>query len=154
MEADGLENIEANREYDVGDFYAQGKTFSPSSTPSRARYDGSSSFVEVSNITASGSQMSAFFKVIKEVNKMIAVGKTSPDQWEPYSVPGKVILVNVDTSSAKFSKTPIYITSLHGKSNHWSTTGASSVYEATKPGFRIYIRWDNGIEPLTPEYAK
>jgi hypothetical protein len=85
---------------------------------------------------------------------MIAVGKTRPDQWELYTGPGgKGIIVKVDTSPAKFSKTPIYITSLHGDYDHWYTTGASSVYAPTPKGFQIYIRFANG-EPLTPEDAK
>jgi len=81
----------------------------------------------------------------------IATGKTNPNQWQQYSG-GKGIFVDVDTSSAKFSKTPIYITSIHGSSWHWSTTGASSVYKATSTGFRIYIRWANGAS-LTPDRA-
>ena len=64
MEADGREDIEANRRFNVGDFYTQGKSFGPNTAPSNARYDGRSSFVEVSSITPSGSQLSAFFKVI------------------------------------------------------------------------------------------
>jgi M6 family metalloprotease-like protein len=63
MEADGLEEIEANRDFNAGDIYVQGKTFGPGTVPSSTRYDGKSSSVEVSKITASGSQLSAVFKV-------------------------------------------------------------------------------------------
>lgn len=81
----------------------------------------------------------------------IAAGKTKPDQWQQYPG-GKGIFVDVDTSSAKFSETPIYVTSIHGSSSHWATTGASSVYLAKPTGFRIYIRWVN-YGPLTPAQA-
>lgn len=62
--------------------------------------------------------------------------------WVIYSDSG--IYVDVNTSSAGFTGTPLYITSLHGISSHWNTTGASSVYLPTSTGFRIYIRWADG----------
>jgi hypothetical protein len=62
------------------------------------------------------------------------------------------IYVDVDTSAAGFTQTPIYITSLHGQTEHWSTTGASSVYLPTATGFRIYLRWASG-GGLTPTRA-
>lgn len=88
----------------------------------------------------------------KEVSKMIkiATGETKTDKWQQYSTNG--IFIDVDTSPAKFSKTPIYITAIHGSSNHWTTNGASSVYEASPTGFRIYI-YKSGTN-ITPDYAK
>jgi hypothetical protein len=61
--------------------------------------------------------------------------------------------VDVDTSSAGFTKTPTYVTSLGGTTRHWATTGGSSVYNATATGFRIYIRWVNNTTPPTPQSA-
>jgi hypothetical protein len=52
----------------------------------------------------------------------------------------------------------VYITSIGGRTNHWSTTGATSIYPtppaqyATPTGFRVYVRWANG-GPLTPATA-
>lgn len=63
MEADGKEDIEANRGFDPRDCYTPGKSFTPNSKPASIRYDGKNSFVEVSNIKISGSQISATFKV-------------------------------------------------------------------------------------------
>jgi hypothetical protein len=82
----------------------------------------------------------------------IGAGQTPPGAtgWVYYNSDG--IYVDVDTSAAGFTQTPIYITSLHGQTEHWSTTGASSVYLPTATGFRIYLRWASG-GGLTPTRA-
>jgi hypothetical protein len=86
----------------------------------------------------------------------IATGRTEPDatNWVQYQDTG--IYVDVDTSAAGFTKTPVYITSLGGDNNHWGVTGASSVYNVNSTGFRVYIRWDKSYrnELLKPEFAK
>lgn len=83
----------------------------------------------------------------------IASGRTTPGQtaWQPYP-PGNGIFVDVDTTAARLTGTPVYITSIGGNSSHWATTGATSVYQATATGFRVYVRWANG-NPLTPANA-
>jgi M6 family metalloprotease-like protein len=63
MEADGLEDIEANRGFNAGDLYKPGKTLGPNTKPSSARYDGKSSFIEISKIAAAGPQMTAVINV-------------------------------------------------------------------------------------------
>jgi hypothetical protein len=84
----------------------------------------------------------------------IATGSTNPSAWQQYNPPGNTgVYVDVDTSPAGFTKTPTYITALHGFSSHWATAGASSIYNATPTGFRIYIRWLDG-QPLTPQRAQ
>jgi hypothetical protein len=84
----------------------------------------------------------------------IASGKTTPGStaWQPYigATPG--IYVDVNTSAGKFSAPPVYITSLGGNSGNWQTTGATSIYQATATGFRVYVRWANGAA-LTPATA-
>ena len=88
----------------------------------------------------------------------IEAGRTEPGytDWKPYGEDNGCIQVDVDTSAYNFKNTPVYTTSLGGKSDHWKTTGASSVYNATKDGFTIYIRRidcrDNCV-PITPDYA-
>lgn len=82
------------------------------------------------------------------------VGNTA---WQPYFVPGDAtagqgIFVDVDTSSAGFTTTPIYITSIGGNGGHWGTTGATSIYNPTPTGFRVYIRYPDGGS-LTPAFA-
>jgi hypothetical protein len=82
----------------------------------------------------------------------IGSGQTTPGStnWIVYSPTG--IYVDVNTSSAAFSTTPIYVTSIGGNSSHWATVGATSIYSATPTGFRVYVRWaDNS--PLTPAQA-
>jgi len=76
------------------------------------------------------------------------VGNTD---WQQYP-DGEGVYVDVDTSSAGATTTPIYITSLGGRLAHWSTTGATSIYEPTPTGFRVYVRWSAG-GPLTPAEA-
>jgi hypothetical protein len=76
------------------------------------------------------------------------VGNTA---WQQYP-DGEGVFVDVDTSSAGFKTTPIYITSLGGRNGHWGTTGATSIYEPTPTGFRVYVRWSTG-GLLTPAEA-
>jgi hypothetical protein len=84
------------------------------------------------------------------------VGTTA---WQQYFVSGagggvfeKGVFVDVNTSSAGLTTTPIYITSLGGNGGHWVTTGATSIYSPTPTGFRVYVRLSNGGE-LTPAMA-
>lgn len=63
------------------------------------------------------------------------------------------LYIDVDTSKAKFKKTPRYFTSLHGIGNHYALIGTESIYNPTKKGFRVYIKYFNGIK-ITVKYAK
>jgi hypothetical protein len=76
------------------------------------------------------------------------VGNTA---WQQYPG-GEGVFVDVDTSSARFTTTPIYITSIGGATSHWATTGATSIYTPTPTGFRVYVRWSSGGS-LTPAIA-
>ncbi len=57
MEADGKEDIESNRPFDISDLYVPGQTFGPNTSPSSKRYDGTASFVEVNDISMTGTQI-------------------------------------------------------------------------------------------------
>src|SRR5258705_3852714 len=85
--------------------------------------------------------------VIRIGSGQTRAGSTS---WLVYGPSG--IYVDVNTSSAGFTTTPVYVTSIGGNSSHWSTTGATSIYNATATGFRVYVRWVDGA-PLTPATA-
>jgi len=98
-------------------------------------------------ITVINQPMPALSQTVQVFGGATPVGNTA---WQPYYTEG--IFVDVDTSSAQFTSTPIYITSLGGYGNHWSTTGATSIYSPTPTGFRVYVRWDNG-GLLTPAMA-
>jgi hypothetical protein len=63
MEADGQEEIEANRGFDIQDLYTANMSFGNSTSPSSKRYNGSNSGVEVSNIMESGTKITATFTV-------------------------------------------------------------------------------------------
>ncbi|CAL9623553.1 hypothetical protein [Streptomyces sp. enrichment culture] len=88
----------------------------------------------------------------------IASGRTAPGQgWQPYMNEGSYLYV--DTRSAKFQGNPTYVASLSstGGSQLWAA-GVSSIYDATKDGFVVYLRWiddakRNG-EVLTPDVAR
>ena len=82
----------------------------------------------------------------------IGAGRTPAGStaWQVYNPNG--IMVDVDTRAAGFTQTPVYVVSLGGNSQHWSTTGGTSVYNASNAGFRIYVRWWNDT-PLVPATA-
>ena len=87
--------------------------------------------------------------------KRIASGRTTPGStaWQPYSYGGSAgIFVDVDTSDAQLTGAPVYTTSIGGTWNHWSTTGATSIYIPTAKGFRVYVRYADG-GALTPATA-
>jgi hypothetical protein len=67
----------------------------------------------------------------------VCAGRTSVSDWKTYSAEG--IYVDVDTSKCGFERIPVYVSSLHGKCNHWVSTGSSEIYSPNPNGFRIYI---------------
>ncbi|MGE0824409.1 MAG: hypothetical protein AB7G75_03830 [Candidatus Binatia bacterium] len=69
----------------------------------------------------------------------VVVGRTDPKQtaWEQYNDSG--IYVDIDTSTAGFSSTPYYFTSLGGHTNNWMAQGVTSIYEPTAKGFRVHV---------------
>ncbi|MCS6925010.1 MAG: hypothetical protein NZ578_03810 [Candidatus Binatia bacterium] len=71
----------------------------------------------------------------------IAVGQLEPHttRWVQYATGG--IYVDVDTSSAGFSSTPLYFTSLGGHTNNWLAQGATSIYSPTPRGFRVHVSY-------------
>jgi hypothetical protein len=74
----------------------------------------------------------------------IGAGETAPGAgWQQYAG-GAGLFIDVDTSAAGFTSTPIYITCLGGASQHWALTGGSAVYTPTPTLFRIYVRWADG----------
>lgn len=83
----------------------------------------------------------------------IASGKTPQGStaWQQYPG-GKGVFVDINTSSAGFTATPQYYTSIGGATSHWATTGATSIYNPTPTGFRVYVRWADA-SALTPAQA-
>ena len=63
MEADGLEEIEAGGDVDLGDFYSSGDVFSPTSSPNSKFYSGDTSGVWVNNITGSWTSFTVDFQI-------------------------------------------------------------------------------------------
>jgi hypothetical protein len=83
----------------------------------------------------------------------IAAGSTTPGEgWTPYNGT-KGIYIDVDTSAAHFTGTPLYVTSVAGDSGNWALVGPSAVYFATATGFRVYVQWRDG-SPITPAHAQ
>tara|TARA_Y100000310_G_C20700057_1_gene828924 strand:+ start:3194 stop:4117 length:924 start_codon:yes stop_codon:yes gene_type:complete len=83
----------------------------------------------------------------------IVCGQTPVDNspWEVYVDYG--ITMQVDTSSAEFTETPIYLSSLGGGGSHWDTTGGSEIYNADSNSFRVYVKFTTSAA-LTPARAK
>lgn len=86
----------------------------------------------------------------------IASGRTPPGStaWQQYvSSDGAFngVFVDVDTRAAKLTGAPVYVTSIGGRSHHWSTTGATSIYRPSATGFRVHVRWSDGnaLNPAT-----
>jgi hypothetical protein len=67
----------------------------------------------------------------------IAMGQTSANDWQQYYTDG--VVVTVDTSHAGFTQIPNYYTSLSGRTHHWTTQGATSIYNQQLFSFSIYI---------------
>ncbi len=80
----------------------------------------------------------------------MVMGKTNPHRtnWVLYTPGG--VYTDIDTSAAGFSTTPQYFTSLTGELRHNLARGATSIYESTAQGFRVYVR----RRGLTPEKAQ
>jgi hypothetical protein len=111
----------------------------------------------VANTVAAGGNVQAAASVLAAnlfagVPFRIGLGRTPSGStpWQVYSANG--IFVNVDTSNMSFTKTPLYVTSLGGTSNHWAAVGASSIYVPSPTGFTVYVRWATD-GPLTPATA-
>jgi hypothetical protein len=99
-------------------------------------------------ITVISQPKPALSQPVQSARGSTPVGNTA---WQQYPG-GEGIYVDVDTSSAGFTTTPIYITSIGGATSHWWTTGATSIYAPTPTGFRVYVRWATGGS-LTPALA-
>jgi hypothetical protein len=84
----------------------------------------------------------------------IAAGRTQPGytNWVQGSSSSE-IYVNVDTSQGKFVSIPIYVSSLGGLGNMFSTSGSSCIYAPTNIGFTVYLKSLNG-SALIPSVIK
>jgi len=99
-------------------------------------------------ITVINQPTPALSQTVQVARGSTPVGTTA---WQQYP-DGQGVFVDVDTSSARFTTTPIYITSLGGTAYHWGTIGVTSIYSPTPTGFRVYVRWSGGGR-LTPAFA-
>ncbi|MFC5834751.1 isopeptide-forming domain-containing fimbrial protein [Nonomuraea insulae] len=82
-----------------------------------------------------------------------ASGRTEPGKgWKVYT--SKTIFIDVDTSEAGFTATPVYTTSIGGTGgSQYILGGVTGIYSATPTGFRIHVyRTDD--RPLTPADAE
>ncbi|MEK7720871.1 MAG: FlgD immunoglobulin-like domain containing protein, partial [Elusimicrobiota bacterium] len=72
MEADGLEEIEANGVADSGDYYTAGKNFSPTTVPNSNKYDGVYTGISFSNIGGT-SDSRTFDYYVMSANNLVTV---------------------------------------------------------------------------------
>ena len=94
----------------------------------------------------------SFTEVIGSVVKSVSVdvsdvkigyGSSQGTDWEDYT---KGVTVTVDTSEAGFTETPVYVISTGGGGGQWGLIGTSSVYNATKDSFKVYLQNASGAE--------
>ena len=79
-----------------------------------------------------------------KLDSHLCCGHTNPNGtgWVDYGDDG--IYIDVNTLACNFTATPMYFTSLAGDNNHWTTTGATSIYSPSASGFRVYVRGISG----------
>lgn len=86
----------------------------------------------------------------------IAAGRTEPGvgwQQDPATPHQLVIFIDVDTSAAGFTSTPVYVASLCGDGDVNELTGPGGIYRPTPTGFRVYVRrMDQTV--VTPDQAQ
>jgi hypothetical protein len=78
-----------------------------------------------------------------EAAPIVAAGSSPKDGsgWQTYPGGGPgALFIDVNTSAAGFSRTPVYVTSLGGRTRHWELVGVSAVYQPTATGFRVHLR--------------
>ncbi len=83
-------------------------------------------------------------------NPLKAVCGTTGGSWQDYVIAtADAVLIDINIPVGTFLSTPVYFTSISGNAGHWRTTGASSIYNPSPTGFRIYIN-DLNSEDITP----
>ncbi|CAF1421029.1 unnamed protein product [Adineta ricciae] len=85
-------------------------------------------------------------QTIKKLPKF-CYGTTNSDQWLPFNQGPSGLMMYINTTSCHFNQMPTYFTSLSGDSEHWTTTGMTSIYRGTSTGFTIFLYPDIGREP-------
>lgn len=70
--------------------------------------------------------------------------KTHPNDWKDYlgtssSIAG--FYIDIDTSNCNFATIPQYIVSMEGDGWQWHLNGLNCLYNVSKNGFRVYLRW-------------
>ena len=104
-------------------------------------------------------QSDYFTVTVTETAPRIVAGSTDWGQgWKQYAQDGqKTVYLEVDTSAAGFSSTPVYVISLTGSYNMYlANGGANGVYSATPNGFSVFIRrfddYDLPVETVINEW--
>lgn len=96
------------------------------------------------------SDLSSTSEAVPAAPNDVIFGRTTPGRtpWRRYGHRG--IYVDVDTSIAGFTSTPVYVCNLGGDGNNNFMWGASSIYHPKKSSFRVYIYNPHGyIHPNT-----
>ncbi len=139
MEADGLEEIENLRDIaDGGDYYAKGSSFTPDTTPSSKKYDGTDSDVRVYDISPSGEIMSATFvigEVVEVEPKSVAFGVVHIDgrKWSgtanwtsTYNAVEKYYEISIENENYNHQNYTTTVTPTTGVISYCSTTSSDS----------------------------
>jgi len=79
-------------------------------------------------------------------------GQTKPGETAWQVRDETSIRLLVDTHAAAFEFTPIYVASLGGANDQWTTFGGSAIYKPTRFGFQVNLPLADG-SALTPDIA-
>jgi len=74
-------------------------------------------------------------------DNVVRIETGSENNWKAYDA--NSIYLDVDTSNYGFSDNVMYFANLIGTSSHWETTGATSIYNPSKNGFRVYLNYSD-----------
>ena len=68
----------------------------------------------------------------------LCTGRTSPQAFKQYEAGG--VSVSVDLRHCGFEEEPVVLTSLGGYEGHAATRGATSLYDVSRDGFKVFIQ--------------
>ena len=92
--------------------------------------------------------LTAFGADNAEAAPLVAAGSSPTDGsgWQTYGTTALTIKVN--TSAAGFSRTPVYLAAIGGRTRHWELIGGTAVYNPTATGFEVFVKHYKDV-PIT-----
>lgn len=83
----------------------------------------------------------------------VEVGSSKVGAWTPLVVPHSNLAKVTIKFATPFEKVPKIFTSIRADYGHWATTGATSIYCASREGFVVLIRYSGTTDVMSPSVA-